>query len=229
MSHTFPPPYQVRKSKKAKNPQLVMHPIRGLEVVVPYRIRHFCPERFLQTHKAWVQKQAAQLRPREVFPSWISLPGISQTYKVDYVETLNARSRQIITPHHYTLESPTLNWPFVQGKLKAWLKTLALPAFQKLLNELCEEYGFTYQSLKVRGMTTRWGSCDRQGHITLNLHLLFLPQALVRHVLLHELCHTRYMSHGPRFWGLLQKCDPSAIAHNAALKNAQVHVPGWLT
>ena len=59
--------------------------------------------------------------------------------------------------------------------------------------------------MKINASTGRWGSCSARGDINLSLHLMLLPLHLIDYVLLHELCHTREMNHGPRFWALLDR------------------------
>jgi len=60
----------------------------------------------------------------------------------------------------------------------------------------------------VRDSTTRWGSCGRDGSISLNFRLLFMPQGILDYVIVHELAHTKYRGHGPRFWGLVERVMP---------------------
>lgn len=94
-----------------------------------------------------------------------------------------------------------------------------------LLQELSELHQLPFKELQVRKMKTRWGSCRRDGKITLNSLLIYLPIHLIKHVILHELCHTKYMSHGPRFWGLLSKLDPLTMIHDKALRQVGHYLP----
>ncbi len=58
--------------------------------------------------------------------------------------------------------------------------------------------------------------------------MLFLESALVDHILLHELCHTRELNHSPRFWALLQDHDPDCMTHRRQTRDAWRALPGWL-
>lgn len=71
------------------------------------------------------------------------------------------------------------------------------------LGLLAGRYGFTYTGVKINSAHTRWGSCSSRRNINLSLFLMLLPSRLSDYVLLHELCHTREMNHGPRFWALM--------------------------
>jgi predicted metal-dependent hydrolase len=74
------------------------------------------------------------------------------------------------------------------------------------LEQLAKEYGFRYKTVQIRKSKTRWGSCSSKGTIALSLFLMLLPHHLKEYVMLHELCHTIQMNHGPAFWALLDKC-----------------------
>ena len=74
------------------------------------------------------------------------------------------------------------------------------------LARLADLHGFKYADVKIRKSRTRWGSCSSKGTINLSFYLLSLPEHLIEYVLLHELCHTVRMNHGPAFWALLDRC-----------------------
>ena len=73
------------------------------------------------------------------------------------------------------------------------------------LSRLAARYGFSYGRVCIKHNSSNWGSCSARGNINLNLNLVRLPEALCDYVLLHELCHLRYLDHGPRFHELLER------------------------
>jgi predicted metal-dependent hydrolase len=78
------------------------------------------------------------------------------------------------------------------------------------LNHLAEKYGFEYNRAFIRDQKTRWGSCSSANNINLNMRLVGLPQELADYVILHELVHTRFRSHGDDFWAELDRVAPGA-------------------
>jgi predicted metal-dependent hydrolase len=96
-----------------------------------------------------------------------------------------------------------------------------------MLEQLAREHGFSFASMQVRFQKSRWGSCSSKGRISLNVCLIFLPELLVRYILLHELCHTRQMNHSAAFWKLVLTADPDALSKNRAMREAWKYVPGW--
>jgi predicted metal-dependent hydrolase len=109
-----------------------------------------------------------------------------------------------------------------------WLRRRAQRALVPRLAELAERHRMQYRQVSVRRQRTRWGSCSRQKTISLNAKLLFMSSEAVDYVLLHELCHTVEMSHSPRFWRLVEACDPDYRGHKKLVKAAAAAMPTWL-
>jgi len=70
--------------------------------------------------------------------------------------------------------------------------------------ELASKYGFKVNRVTIKNNYTNWGSCSTKGNINLNLRLVLLPSHLKDSVILHELCHLRYMNHSKDFHALLE-------------------------
>lgn len=81
--------------------------------------------------------------------------------------------------------------------------------FLQLFNGLCRENNFTCGRVGFKDYKAKWGCCDRARNITFNYKLLMLPQNLWRYVAVHELCHTVYMNHSKRFYGLVGRILPT--------------------
>jgi predicted metal-dependent hydrolase len=55
-------------------------------------------------------------------------------------------------------------------------------------------------------MSTRWGSCTIDtGTVRLSSRMREFPGWVVDYVIVHEVAHLRYRSHGPRFWSLVNR------------------------
>ena len=76
------------------------------------------------------------------------------------------------------------------------------------LAELAAQHGFHYNKVFIKNNISNWGSCSTRGNINLNLRLVTLPQELQDYVMLHELCHLRYLNHGKEFHALLESVCP---------------------
>ncbi|MEM5563962.1 SprT family zinc-dependent metalloprotease [Psychroserpens sp. AS72] len=99
----------------------------------------------------------------------------------------------------------------IQNQLKQWYKQKAELHFNLLFDELKPiSKGFYGQEpqLTYRWMQKRWGSCDKNGKVHLNLELIKTPKKCIEYVIVHELCHLKYLNHSNAFYGLLEKVYP---------------------
>ncbi len=76
------------------------------------------------------------------------------------------------------------------------------------LAQLAAQHGFHYNKVFIKNNVSNWGSCSSLGNINLNLRLVTLPQELQDFVMLHELCHLKYLNHGREFHQLLESVCP---------------------
>lgn len=127
--------------------------------------------------------------------------------------TTHVTATDIRVTHPASLNS---THPTVQAKAHAAsLRALRKEAEQLLpqrLKTLAWQNGFTYTSVGVKQLKSRWGSCSSNQEIILNLFLMQLPWSLIDYVLMHELTHTKVMQHGQPFWEELEKHMPNAKA-----------------
>lgn len=87
------------------------------------------------------------------------------------------------------------------------------------LRELANLYGFQYNTLRIKHNSSNWGSCSSKGNINLNLNLMRVPQDLQDYVMLHELCHLKYLNHSPQFHVLLESVCPGHREKQRRLKD----------
>ncbi|MEM7218792.1 MAG: M48 family metallopeptidase [Pseudomonadota bacterium] len=107
----------------------------------------------------------------------------------------------------------------VRRIVRAYQTDCAKTLFEGTLERLVDDIDWLdhIPTWRVRFMRSQWGSCSSSGRLCLNTHLVKLPTPLVDYVLLHELCHLRYMDHGRRFRGLLAAHMPDWEKRRSAL------------
>ena len=90
------------------------------------------------------------------------------------------------------------------------------------LAALAARHGFQYKRVFIKNNRTNWGSCSSLGNINLNLRLVTLPQELQDYVMLHELCHLKYLNHSPQFHALLESVCPGHRALEKQIKQYKI-------
>lgn len=94
------------------------------------------------------------------------------------------------------------SWQKIQaGILCEQLSRYYYPAFEKL--------GVIYPEIKIRKMTSRWGSCIPQKHkITFNSLLLEKPMESIEYVVVHEFSHFIHPNHSKAFYEFVGQILP---------------------
>lgn len=101
------------------------------------------------------------------------------------------------------------------------LRAQAESLLPQRLRTLADKFGFDYNSVSIKRLKGRWGSCDNKQDIVLNLFLMQLPWELIDYVLIHELVHTKHLNHSDAFWSEFMRHDPRAKQLRKVIKQHQ--------
>lgn len=72
------------------------------------------------------------------------------------------------------------------------------------VNELVEKMELYPNKVRIRDIKYAWGTCSKNKNITINCELRKYEKEVIKYVVLHELCHLKYMNHSKEFWGLVE-------------------------
>ncbi len=239
------PPYNVRVSRRAHHVRIEVTPVRGVTVITPPGVSTARLHAMVVGKQAWIERALARLAQRlqqtreaapPLRPSELRLCAISEEWAVEYQVSADGPGGarwQAAEPGmgqgRLWLVARRADVCLFRAALAAWLHAKATRCLEPWLRRLSESAGLPFADCRVRAQRSRWGSCSRLGMISVNQNLLFLPEPLVRYVLLHELCHTVQLNHGPAFWHLLQGLEPACLDLRRQLRHANHFVPTWLS
>ena len=99
-----------------------------------------------------------------------------------------------------------------EALLRKWYLINAKDKFHKIAKpiiEKFEKYNVKPQSIVLRDMPTRWGSCTPNGKIILNPELIKAPKGCIEYVIIHELCHLVHHNHTQKFFDFQTKQMPT--------------------
>lgn len=220
----WPPAYTVRVSSRAKHPRLRVLPGAGLEVVLPRTMSPNTAPELVDRHRDWIAKTLEKVCGGEenAVPCSVALHGGADTRHVVCAGEAFAGENSVLLRARRDDVAAALR------ELRLWTREHAGRVLMRQTATLAGECGLTYTDLRVRRQKSRWGSCSAKGCLSLNTCLVFLPPALARHVILHELAHTRHMNHGQEFWKLLFSMEPEALKLDRRLRSAWKFVPSWI-
>ncbi|MGD2084420.1 MAG: SprT family zinc-dependent metalloprotease, partial [Chromatiales bacterium] len=189
---------------------------------------------FAQRKRAWIERARADVLERigrreaawGVLPESLPLRALGETWQVRIVHDLAPGCLEPSRGHRLKMGACGID----QGlaSLRDWVRHRAGSTLPSWLERVSRETGLAYSRAQVRLQRSRWGSCSSTGTISLNAKLLFLDRDLVSYLMVHELCHTRWMSHSPAFWRLVERKMPGYRELDASLRRASEEVPPWV-
>ncbi len=229
-------PVSIRISNRAKRVSFNVSR-RGLEVVVPRRFNRSHLPDLIAGQRVWIDSTLNRAREQwggltgmstPSLPIALELRALNDSVAMHYSAQTIAKPLIHIADSIVNIDYPTDCQHTIFDVLRKYLRQRARRFFDQRLAALSESSGLPYNRICVRGQRSRWGSYSAKGVINLNFKLLFLPPELVDHVLLHELCHSKYMNHSARFWSLLTSHDPATSSHRKALRDGDRFIPDWV-
>jgi predicted metal-dependent hydrolase len=228
--------FEIRVSARARSLRLKLSAWDGLTVGVPKGLSDQQVVDFVYRKRDWIAAKLARfeeaghlLGERETaLPDAFDLPALEESWQVAYRQTkagtVGARTGNQGRVLVYGAVSETER---CAAALRRWLARRAGETLPPWLASLSVQYGLRFSRVVIRNQRTRWGSCSAGGVISLNAKLLFLAPEQVRHVLMHELCHTVEPNHTPRFWAYLRHLEPRTDRVRGYIRYAWKRIPAW--
>jgi len=222
----------LKKDTRFKRLSLRMAPNKGIWVNVPSQLDWQTAIDFANTHKAWILKNRSRIQAKENQNIFFDSDTVFKTKYHELkmhpcdVNQVKASVRkgliEIKYPENFDFKTEGIQ-DFIRKMIIETLRKEAKHVLPKRLSELAQRFGFKFNKVSIRNASTRWGSCSGDNNISLNLHLMRLPEHLIDMVLLHELCHTIEKNHSKSFWNLLDKVCDNVPAKKKEMKAYSTH------
>jgi hypothetical protein len=97
--------------------------------------------------------------------------------------------------------------PFTHEEIQQMAKQ-ALAVIPERVAHYAPLVGVTYGRITIRNQKSRWGSCSSQGNLNFNCLLMQTPPEVLDAVVVHELCHRKYMNHSQAFYAEVYRVFP---------------------
>lgn len=103
-------------------------------------------------------------------------------------------------------------------KLRILLEENFVAQFSLEVEELASRTGLKPATVKIKGFKSRWGCCNADKVVSFNYKLFMVAPELRRYVIIHELCHLKFLNHSHDFWRLVSSFDAEWKKHRQELK-----------
>lgn len=195
-----------------------VHPDLSVIVKAPEGTDATLVEQKVLKRAAWIVKQQRQFElylpdvPPRQYVSGESHRYLGRQYRLKVVEVSGGSTESVrLTRQFLYVETSDKQSVHVRKLVETWYREQASFVFQGRL-DTCHaklaRFDIPYPGLVIRQMSTSWGNCSATGAISLNIKLIQVPVDYIDYVIIHELCHLKYLHHGPEFYKLLARALP---------------------
>jgi predicted metal-dependent hydrolase len=191
--------------KDIKHARIKVNESGLVRIVVPHSFTEEDIAALIFKKKQWVEKQKAFFSKKvRITLSRNQLLLFGNRYHYFYDDTY--KQKVLIDHQHKTIRSSRdLLVIDIQEK---WYKSLAKRYLTIRTENLARQLGFEYGRIFVRNQKTKLGNCSSEKNISLNWRLIKAPNFVIDYIVVHELVHTKIMSHSGKFWILLKSHYP---------------------
>lgn len=201
--------------KSCKNLRIAVDANQEVKITAPLRATDSYISEVVKEKTPWIIKTILKLQKRQLLPLPCEYISEEKTSYLGKELTLNVvtgkRAQVMLLDDQLVVQVKTSDADGVKRVVDKWYRDQAEKVFREYLDkglDTMSDHDLRPPMLKIRNMKNRWGSCTKSGIITLNLRLIYLPEVCIEYIIMHELCHLRYLNHSRFFYAFLHSCMP---------------------
>lgn len=99
-----------------------------------------------------------------------------------------------------------------RSKIEEKIEKEDIERLEKIVKNSIEKYSQILKQypnkVRIKEIKYAWGSCSSNKNISINKKLAKKDEKIIEYVVLHEMCHLKYMNHSKEFWNLVEEYMP---------------------
>lgn len=213
----------IYKRRNARSIKITILPKGGVRVTIPAWLPYRTGLEYAKSKRAWILQHAkpqVQLLNNKRIGKYHRLIFTPSSKTSSVTVRISDSEVKVSFPVDMSPGSPTVQAKALEGCDRA-LRQEAEQLLPQRLQQLAIKHDYSFSSVSIRKLKSRWGSCNQKHQISLNLYLMLLPWPLIDYVLVHELNHTKHLNHSASFWAEIEAKLPNAKASRRELRQHQ--------
>ena len=207
---------------KRKNISLRIAEDGSPEIRIPLGCSLEQAKQVLEKNIAWIKNTQAKMLDRTGLPKTYSdgekIMLLGEPLTIRYISG-NEFFKPFIEDRELRVSVSSFTTPeSVRKQIDAFIADLAFTEIQSCMKKAVELTGLSPDKVTVKPMTSSWGRCISNRHISINSKVVVFDRDCITYVCIHELCHLKEMNHSPQFWALVEKSCPDYKAIKQRMK-----------
>ena len=202
-----PPAVEFVRVPRARRYVLRVGPDGRLRVTVPRGGSRAEGLRFIERHRAWIERERVRVASSQGSRAWTTGTAILVRGSLETIVVTPSGDFLTVAYGDRIIRVPG-GVEDVRSFVERDLRELAREELTSRIQALAVCHDLTLGRVTIRNQRSRWGSCSPGGNIALNFRLVQTPREICDYVLMHELMHLRQQNHSRTFWRLVAAACP---------------------
>lgn len=208
--------YQLIKSKR-KTIAISFDRGGNLVVKAPWFVSDREVERFVQSKEEWIlataKRLAMQEKKKEAMRLQLvngdQLPFLNEHLTLSVFREESSRCRVKKAGDRLLLFVPyEADYEIRRMAIEKWYRKMAAQWIRERAMLYAGMMQVSFSEIHIKDQRSRWGSCSGLSNLNFSFRLMLAPAAVAEYVVIHELCHLRYMDHSQSFWQMVEAFCP---------------------
>ena len=206
--------YEIIRSRR-KTISINIDSYGNITVKAPFNTPDHQIQKFIDQKQGWIDRHVGEIsekvdiRRRNLSSVPERLPLLGSMCRVVYIRPYGYNNGTFYLP-----ERPMEQMlPNIQNIYRSIAKKILITRTKLLADRL----DISITGVRINSARTRWGSCSSKKVINLSWKLVTADEELIDYVIVHELCHTKFMDHSEQFWDMVGSIMPDYERRRQAL------------
>jgi len=203
--------YELIRKKSRKRVAIAVLPCGSVQVLAPMRASVSRIEDFLRDKSDWIHKHQAVCHAREQAPVLTGNSGDVLLYfgrEIILRVALGVKRSVGLVGSELVVGMREFEPEKVKKRVFKWYRELAQEIIEDRVLIWSAHLSKKPKQVRLKTMTSRWGSCSTLGNLNFNWKLIMAPLDVLDYVVVHELCHLVHHDHSQKFWDLVASILP---------------------
>lgn len=202
--------FELRESARRRTVEITVDRDGSLVLATPPQVPVDKLEKIVDQRRFWIYSKVIQkeaIKPPPDTKSYLAGEGfyyLGRSYRLKIVD--NAKSPLCLHRGRFELERSH------QSKARElfieWYRSHLKAHVQLIIDSHVNRVGATPDSIQIRELGNRWGSCNPKGDLYFHWRVALLPRAMIEYVVIHEMIHLVQPNHNRDFWDRVERIIP---------------------
>ena len=160
----------------------------------------------------WVLSKQQSIKKKQAIFNGASnhqMTYLGKTYQIEFIEGAHSSLKFSESKVTITATSEDKIDNVIESYIDKQCKKLFKDMIDLVYGMMKQDYQITCPTLKIRTMTSRWGSCvPSKNQITLNRKCIYYDIKFLEYVVVHEFAHLIQPNHSKQFYYIIEKYLP---------------------